>query len=324
MFPRYRVTGVLVILAFLVGLLEACSPTLQVSEIYVAPSTTIVAGETSSLTINASGADLRFKWEASRGSLSSVTAPSVLYTAPALPGPDTVTVEVTGRGGTTVRSITFEVVAEVATVPSPTPTPTPTPTPIPTPTPTATSTPTPTATPRTVVISDFETGIGGWWFSEPDGAREVAKGIDLSSDASQGCCSLRCEFDFTRPHAEWPHASYQVGFDESVRDWTSFDRLAFDAKSLVDSSFPVSVTIALATGSESCWHELADFLPVGQQWGTLTFELDQPRWKACPSFDRLEELGDKDNVRRLHILVVADGGEPAGSILIDNVKLLGQ
>jgi len=148
MFPRYRVTGVLVILAFLVGLLEACSPTLQVSEIYVAPSTTIVAGETSSLTINASGADLRFKWEASRGSLSSATAPSVLYTAPALPGPDTVTVEVTGKGGSTVRSTSFDVIAP------PTPTPAPTPTLFPTDTPTLTPTATPTLTPTPVSPPD--------------------------------------------------------------------------------------------------------------------------------------------------------------------------
>jgi len=320
MFPRYKVIGLFASLAFVVGSFGACSPPLppMVGEIDISPSTAILVGEMASLTTTASGTDLKFKWAATRGTLSSATAPSVIYTAPDSPGPDTVTVEVTGRGGTTVRSITFEVAAEVAELSTPTPTT------IPTPMPTATSAPAPTATPRTVVISDFETGIGGWWFLQADGSREVATGIDLSSDASQGCCSLRCEFDFTLPHAEWPHASCQVGFDESLRDWTSFDRLAFDAKSLVDSSFPVSVTIALATGSESCWHELSDFLPVGQQWGTLTFELDQPRWKACPSFDRLEELGNKDNVRRLHILVVADGGEPAGSILIDNVKLLGQ
>jgi hypothetical protein len=97
-----------------------------------------------------------------------------------------------------------------------------------------------------------------------------------------------------------------------------------DAKSLVDPSFEVRVTIALATGSESCWHELVDFLPVGQEWGTLTFELDQPRWRACPNYDHLEGLRDKDNVRRLHILVVADGGEPTGAILIDDVRPLGQ
>jgi len=109
-----------------------------------------------------------------------------------------------------------------------------------------------------------------------------------------------------------------------MRDWTSFGKLAFAAKSLVDPSFEVKVTVALATGDESCWHELVDFLPVGQEWGILTFELDQPRWRACPKYDHLEGLRDKDNVRRLHILVVADGGEPTGSILIDDVRLIGR
>lgn len=305
MLSRYKVIELLVSLVLVVGLLGPCGPTPEppvVSEIDAQPSTTIVEGDKASLTIRAAGTGpLQFKWTASRGSLSSPVTPSALYTAPDSPGPDTVTVEVTSKGGITVRSITFEVVAR--------------------PTPTDTL----TATPLTVVLSDPETGIEDWGFlSAEDGCREVATDIDLSNDASQGCCSLRCGFDFARPHCEWPHASYQIGFDESMRDWTSFGKLAFDAKSLVDSSFEVKVTIALATGTESCWHELVDFLPVEQEWGTLAFELDSPRWKACPNYDHTERLRDKNNVRRLHILVVADRGEPTGSILIDDVRLLGE
>jgi hypothetical protein len=316
--------GMLASLVLVVGLLGTCGPKPEppvVSKINVQPSTTILEGESASLTITAAGTDLQSEWTAVRGSLSSPTTSSVIYTAPDSPGLDTVTVEVTSKGGSTVRSITFEVVPP----PTPTPTPTATPTSTPTPTPTPTATPTPTDTPLTVGLSDFETGIEDWQFlSADDGCREVATDIDWSRDASQGCCSLRCGFDFTRPHCEWPHASYQIGFDESMRDWTPFGKLAFDAKSLVDSSLPVSVTVALATGPKSCWHELVDFLPVKQQWETLTFELDLPRWKACPDYDHTEELRDKNNIRRLHILVVADHSEPTGSILIDDVRLLGE
>ncbi len=143
MFSRHQVVGLLVSFAFVVGLLGACGPKQeppQVSEISVEHST-ILVGETASLLIQASGIDLQFKWTASRGSLSSATEPSVIYTAPDSSGPDTVTVEVTSKGGSTVRSITFQVI---------TPTPTPTNTPTPTFTPTATSTSTSPATPTEI------------------------------------------------------------------------------------------------------------------------------------------------------------------------------
>jgi len=147
---RQQAIGLIVSLAFIAGLLGACSspPPPVVSEIDVKPSTTILVGETASLTTKASGADLQFKWTAARGSLSSPTTPSVIYTAPGSPGPDTVTVEVTGKGGTTVRSITFEVIAPPTPTPTPIPTPTATepPTPEPTEIPTLTPTPVPPLT----------------------------------------------------------------------------------------------------------------------------------------------------------------------------------
>jgi hypothetical protein len=75
--------------------------------------------------------------------------------------------------------VTLNLPSEQIPIVSPPPTPIPAPPPIP--------------TPPTVVLSDFETGIEGWWFlSAEDGCREVATGIAPSNDASQGCCSLRC------------------------------------------------------------------------------------------------------------------------------------
>lgn len=117
MLPRYKVIGPLVSLTFVLWLLGACGQTSEppmVSEISVEPGTTILMDESASLTVRASGTDLQFKWTVSRGSLSSATAPSVLYTAPDSSGPDTVTVEVVSRGGTTVRSIAFEVIPQLA------------------------------------------------------------------------------------------------------------------------------------------------------------------------------------------------------------------
>lgn len=143
MFSRHRITGLLVSLAFVVGLLGACGPKPeppQVGEINAEPSNTILVGETAGLIIRASGTDLQFEWTVSKGSLSSTTAPSLIYTAPDSPGLDTVTVEVTSKGGSTVRSITFQVVIP----PTPTLTATPTATPTETqPPPPLTTTPPP-------------------------------------------------------------------------------------------------------------------------------------------------------------------------------------
>jgi len=129
-----------------VMLLVACKPQaspLIVSDINVSPSTAIHANETASLTISASGADLRFRWTASRGEISSETAPSVIYTAPNTPGTDTVTVEIFSDGQSTVRSITF-IVASPPTA-TPLPSPTATETPLPTETSSPTSVPDPIA-----------------------------------------------------------------------------------------------------------------------------------------------------------------------------------
>jgi hypothetical protein len=133
-------------LALMIGLLGACGPQPEppiVSEISAQPSTTIQVGETAVLTVKASGTDLQFKWGANRGTLSSQTGASAIYTAPDSPGFDTVTVEVTSTGGSTVRSITFEVVVPPTPTSIPTSTPAPTETPAPAPTSTPTVTPTP-------------------------------------------------------------------------------------------------------------------------------------------------------------------------------------
>lgn len=106
------VVGSAVLLAAFTACGKAPETPPQVGDIQVQPSKKIEAGGTASLTVTASGKDLRFKWSAGRGSVLSPTAPSVVYTAPATPGMDTVSVEVTGAGGTTVKNASFEVVSD--------------------------------------------------------------------------------------------------------------------------------------------------------------------------------------------------------------------
>ncbi len=124
--------------------IAGCSPTEppKVADISVEPGTDILAGETASLTVEATGTNLQFNWTALRGKLSPQTGPAVIYTAPDTPGLDTISVEVTSDGASTVRTITFNV-----STPKPTPTPPPLPTDTPMPTATNTPLPPPTDTP---------------------------------------------------------------------------------------------------------------------------------------------------------------------------------
>lgn len=87
----------------------------EISEIRATSGNTIAVNATASLTIDSSGSDLQFKWEAERGKISNPTAPSILYTAPDSPGPDVVTVRVSGAGGTSTKSKPFDVVASTET-----------------------------------------------------------------------------------------------------------------------------------------------------------------------------------------------------------------
>src|SRR5687768_13385336 len=96
------------VLLLTVVLLAACSPAAEppvVDEIRVQPGTTILAGETATLTIGAAGTDLKFEWSVNRGSLSNPSQAAVIYIAPTSPGPDIATIKVTYSGGEIVRSI---------------------------------------------------------------------------------------------------------------------------------------------------------------------------------------------------------------------------
>ncbi len=132
----------LIMMGLLVGCqLSAVPP--QVGEIQTQKGTTITTGEKASLTMAASGSELKFEWTAQRGTLSNSAQPAVIYTAPDSPGVDTVTVKVTYSGGEIIRSIIFEVVA-----PQPS-----TETSLPVDRPTSTATSEPTAAPEPIVCN---------------------------------------------------------------------------------------------------------------------------------------------------------------------------
>ena len=108
----------------------------------------VLPGQTVPLNADASGgSDLSFNWTVTNGTLSSADAPAVIYTAPYAPGIDVVTVVVKSSGGTTTKSVSFNVVTPDPPTDTPTPVPvdTATPTLVPTPPQADTATPTPTS-----------------------------------------------------------------------------------------------------------------------------------------------------------------------------------
>jgi hypothetical protein len=114
------------------------------------PTTQLSVGQSVALTADAVGQGLTFQWTAARGTLSSHNAPAVIYTAPASPGPDTVTVAVSNRGGTTYRSLSFTITYPTPAAPTPMP-------------------PLPGATPTPVVIIATPTSVPGTTAPAPPG-----------------------------------------------------------------------------------------------------------------------------------------------------------
>jgi hypothetical protein len=160
-----------VLLIFAIVLFCAgCGPSSlpQVSEIRPQPDDHLLPHETITLSIEASGTDLKFKWTPTKGTIIGEGS-SVIYTAPDTQGPDPISVEVTSPGGSVVKNKTIQVVAFTLTptatnapthtptfTPEPTHTPTHTPTFTPTSTSTSTSTPLPPPTPSSCPSADAE------------------------------------------------------------------------------------------------------------------------------------------------------------------------
>jgi hypothetical protein len=158
MLPRNSIvilSAILITVAiFPLGACSQATPVaIDLSEINVNPDKTVLINEEISLSVNASGSNLQFKWTVEKGRVSSSDKPSIIYTAPNSPGSDTVTVEVLSGDVSKFRSIAINIVAPTST---PLPTPVWTPTARSTETPTVTPTVTPTPTDIPIIVATEE------------------------------------------------------------------------------------------------------------------------------------------------------------------------
>ena len=146
-----QISALFIALAALMPLLGACGAPTPPTPTPTAPPPIValvvnppdikdlLPGQTVPINADTSGQDISFKWTVTRGVISSADAPAVIYTAPDSPGIDIVTVEVNSAGGTTTKSVSFNVVTPQPTTPVPTPE-------------TATATPPPAATPTAAAV----------------------------------------------------------------------------------------------------------------------------------------------------------------------------
>ncbi|HYU31523.1 MAG TPA: hypothetical protein VEW48_05130 [Thermoanaerobaculia bacterium] len=114
MIARLHLTWIALSLVILTG--TGCGKTEppRVSEILPAvdgSSLPPIAAKTQlGMSVEVSGAGpFEFRWSATRGEISDPSRPAILYTAPDTPGPVSVTVEVIGKGGSTLRTRDFNV-----------------------------------------------------------------------------------------------------------------------------------------------------------------------------------------------------------------------
>ena len=178
--------------------------------------------------------------------------------------------------------------------------------------------------PDSILIDDFEQDINDWYAARRNTddwkSNEVALIVHHSTDAAVGQGALQADFDFNLTDEFDPRATYfQVNLP--TQDWTAYHTLQFQAKSMIDLSTNIRVFIALATGEDSCWHELGDFQKLGLEYQTFTFDLDRPLYKSCPDFNNYDQaLTDKEQVTRLHLIFTAEH-KPSGAVLIDDIRL---
>jgi len=135
-FSTFQTVGIIVTL---VALLTGCGPgnvtvptsipdsqPPEVNLILDPDISDVLAGQTVTLAIEASGQGIQIKWSVIRGTLSASEGPAVVYTPPNTPGKDTVTVEVSTVAGTTIKNVSFNVIVPPTDTPPPVDTPMPT------------------------------------------------------------------------------------------------------------------------------------------------------------------------------------------------------
>src|SRR5207247_691747 len=98
----------IVILLVTAGTLIACGSNLDVGDIRMQQDT-ISVGQEATFSVDVTGSDVKIKWTASSGDFKDTTKPAVIYKAPNISGPVTITVEVTSNGVTKTKSTSFQV-----------------------------------------------------------------------------------------------------------------------------------------------------------------------------------------------------------------------
>ena len=172
-----------------------------------------------------------------------------------------------------------------------------------------------------LLLADFENGIPDVYAANDWGDDEVALAVHPSADGAAGHGAMQADFDFGRTTATYPRATFFLTHFPTG-NWSPYNQLIFSAKSLVELRSNIRVTVALATGPNSCWNEAGDFQFLALEYQVLTYDLDLQQFKTCEDDKGYSlPLLDSDQVMRLHWIVMAEH-QPSGAILIDEVRLL--
>ncbi len=155
------------------------------------PGTQLVVGQSVAITADAVGQNLVFRWSVARGALSAYDTPAVIYTAPMVPGPDTVTAVVNNPGGTTFRSVSFSVAYPTPAAPTPF---------VPTPTPVAvvaTPMPTPVSTPAAPAGLAPDQTVLAYYTAVNDREYDAAwTMLSQSYKHAWNCCTPAGDYDY--------------------------------------------------------------------------------------------------------------------------------
>jgi hypothetical protein len=173
-------------------------------------------------------------------------------------------------------------------------------------------------------LFNFECSTQEWWAAiggtDGWGKNEKATSTSFTNIAilvSEGKCSLQGNFNSGGTSGE-----YKATFSSAalpLKDWNAFSSLEFDVYNSLDSNTPVTVTIAVATGADSCWNESYQWTPLSPGMNHLVFPLDTSDYRRCPYWDT-GTIKQRDYVRRLHLVFLLN--KPiAGAVYIDNVRL---
>jgi hypothetical protein len=136
------------------------------------------------------------------------------------------------------------------------------------------------------------------------------------------------DYNFTDTTAEYARATFYLVFPEP-RNWTSSEKLQFQAQSLSPTEGEIKGTVMVLTEAQGCYYEHREYQRVNQEdFTTLEFSLNTSSYKnTCGgSGEYNEALVGKEKVLELAVLIIPSPDEArfAGAVLIDNIQLIEQ